>query len=743
VPPIPSGALAARAARRLRVVALLALLLAHIAPALAISAGQARSAPVERWPGRLALAAAGVAATQVDALLVDVNGNQRADPGDTLRYTVVIDNASGADISGLAFEETLDPSATLVAGSLRIGPQARADNYEANRDSVLAIGAPGLLANDAGTPAPSALARSVTTAAGGTATTAADGSFSYTPPPSYTGIDSFTYSANNSAGSDAGLVTLTVRAGPLAADDGYTIVQDSARSIPAPGVLANDMGFPPPSVAPFTGATAAGGAVSLAANGGFSYSPPSGFAGIDSFDYTAGNSAGSDTATVTLTVGLAPLAQPDTGYSTLLGAQLNVPAGAGTLGNDTLGSPAATVISFGGGDLAGTTASNVAGATASFGSGGALKLNADGSFDFTPSAGFAGAFSFGYRISNLFGTSDALATIAVRQIPAITSADAITFTVGVTSSFNITTIGFPTPAITQTGALPVGLSFVDNSDGTATLGGTPGIGSEGSYPLTFDASNLFGSSATQSFTLTVKAAGLMAHQKRPGIAAPLSVGIGALPNGKQVTIIFDLLIADPLPIGVSRIVNQGAIVADGIASAPTDDPRRPGAADPTITFMGTRQIFMPMMIRAAGPPLADLVVESISSAAGKLSVTVRNNGPAAVADPFWIDLYIAPNTAPLHANQLWSDVGSRGASWGVIDDALPLAPGARLTVSLGDIYYRPLLSNPGDAVAAGTQLYAQVDSFNSNGANGAVLETHEREGAAYNNILGPVAAGAP
>jgi len=76
----------------------------------------------------------------------------------------------------------------------------------------------------------------------------------------------------------------------------------------------------------------------------------------------------------------------------------------------------------------------------------------------------------------------------------------------------------------------------------------------------------------------------------------------------------------------------------------------------------------------------------------------------------------------------------------VLASALPLAPGARLTVTLGDAFYRPLLSNPGGTIATGTPLYAQVDSFDANSSNGAVFETHERDGTAYNNILGPVAA---
>ena len=70
----------------------------------------------------------------------------------------------------------------------------------------------------------------------------------------------------------------------------------------------------------------------------------------------------------------------------------------------------------------------------------------------------------------------------------------------------MTTTGFPTSALSETGALPTGVTFVDNGDGTATLAGTPAAGTGGTYPLTITAANGVTPDATQSFTLTVAAA---------------------------------------------------------------------------------------------------------------------------------------------------------------------------------------------------------------------------------------------
>ena len=70
-------------------------------------------------------------------------------------------------------------------------------------------------------------------------------------------------------------------------------------------------------------------------------------------------------------------------------------------------------------------------------------------------------------------------------------------------SFTVTTTGFPTPSLSETGTLPSGVTFVDNGNGTATLSGTPAAGTGDSYSLTFTAANGVTPSATQPFTLTV------------------------------------------------------------------------------------------------------------------------------------------------------------------------------------------------------------------------------------------------
>lgn len=71
--------------------------------------------------GTLTVGDAGIAAltaTKTDALENDVDGQGDFDPGDTLRYTVVVENVGGGDAMSVAFADTPDASSPLVAGSV-------------------------------------------------------------------------------------------------------------------------------------------------------------------------------------------------------------------------------------------------------------------------------------------------------------------------------------------------------------------------------------------------------------------------------------------------------------------------------------------------------------------------------------------------------------------------------------------------------------------------------------------------
>ena len=125
----------------------------------------------------------------------------------------------------------------------------------------------------------------------------------------------------------------------------------------------------------------------------------------------------------------------------------------------------------------------------------------------TPAAGTGGDI-LTITANNGVGTPASQSfTLTVNQAPAITGASSTAFTVSTAGSFTVTTTGSPTPSLTATGALPSGVTFVGNGNGTATLSGTPAAGTNGTYSLTFTASNGVSTPANQGFTLTVNGAG--------------------------------------------------------------------------------------------------------------------------------------------------------------------------------------------------------------------------------------------
>jgi hypothetical protein len=83
-----------------------------------------------------------------------------------------------------------------------------------------------------------------------------------------------------------------------------------------------------------------------------------------------------------------------------------------------------------------------------------------------------------------------------QKAPAFTSASSATFIEETPGSFNVTATGTPAPSITESGALPSGVTF-----NAGALSGTPTA--TGTFPITFTASNGVSPNAVQSFTLTV------------------------------------------------------------------------------------------------------------------------------------------------------------------------------------------------------------------------------------------------
>ncbi len=90
---------------------------------------------------------------------------------------------------------------------------------------------------------------------------------------------------------------------PLAADDNYSTNEDTVLHVAAPGVLDNDTDADLDPLSAVKVTDPAHGAVTLNADGSFTYTPETGFSGEDSFTYKANDgTTDSNEATVTITV---------------------------------------------------------------------------------------------------------------------------------------------------------------------------------------------------------------------------------------------------------------------------------------------------------------------------------------------------------------------------------------------------------------------------------------------------------
>jgi hypothetical protein len=225
-----------------------------------------------------------------------------------------------------------------------------------------------------------------------------------------------TLTATNSFGSDDQAFTLTVAEAPVANNDpdGGIPGDSSPGSMPyhgsfdstlvvsdANGVLANDtLGFPQAGIVDLTPPTSAGGSVTLTSNGGFSYAPPSGFTGIDTFEYCLDNGINPpDCATVSVAIGERPSAEDHTFAQTLLG----------NTHIDTALSSNFSLFSLADGDGVSIAASAE--------TNGEVIIDAGtGTFHFHPAAGHNGAASFEYDVSNGFGSATGTVTFDVQGL---------------------------------------------------------------------------------------------------------------------------------------------------------------------------------------------------------------------------------------------------------------------------------------------------------------------------------------
>ncbi|HEV3469575.1 MAG TPA: cadherin domain-containing protein [Pyrinomonadaceae bacterium] len=249
-----------------------------------------------------------ITATKADSFVDGPENDGKADPGQDINYEVTVSNTGDAAATNVEFTDSIDSNAALDTGSVTMSPLARDDSYTSPAGGPLVVAAAqGVLGNDSGIPAPTAVpATGQATTKGGTVDIAADGSFTYTPadPTTFTGTDTFTYTATNGNSPDD-TATVTISFDPAAADDTKTVNEDAAAT--TIDVLAND---PDPDggsksidsvTQPDNGSvviTNSGADLTYEPDDNYCNNPPG--TTLDTFTYTL--TPGGDTATVTVTV---------------------------------------------------------------------------------------------------------------------------------------------------------------------------------------------------------------------------------------------------------------------------------------------------------------------------------------------------------------------------------------------------------------------------------------------------------
>jgi uncharacterized repeat protein (TIGR01451 family) len=187
----------------------------------------------------------------------------------------------------------------------------------------------------------------------------------------------------------------------------------------------------------------------------------------------------------------------------------------------------------------------------------------------------------------------------------------------------------------------------------------------------------------------------------------------------------------------ARAATAGVARTTAEVQASENDPAPDNnRAEVSINVLNTA-VYLPMLFVDARLAAPDLVVEAISTSNGQIEVVIRNQGDAAASDAFWVDLYINPTALPTGPNQTWPLLSQHGMAWGITAGSLPLQPGASLTLRPGDGSYVAELSNPINLLP-GMLIAVQVDSAAEGLENGAIAESHELAGEAYNNVTSVV-----
>jgi hypothetical protein len=223
---------------------------------------------------------------------------------------------------------TVSPPIKISANQARLGLEALelrevpsvtavGDFYAVHQGKTLDVLSPGVLDNDSNSDGYTLTASLVSGPSHASSfTLLSGGRFQYRPAAGYVGPDSFMYRASDGHGGTAdATVDITVtNAAPVAAPDSYAVAMNTSLRVSAPGVLGNDFDADSDHLNAVQISGPSHGRLWLTYDGSFVYTPDTGYAGPDSFDYKVFDGAQySQPMTVGINVNAPnPNANPDT-----------------------------------------------------------------------------------------------------------------------------------------------------------------------------------------------------------------------------------------------------------------------------------------------------------------------------------------------------------------------------------------------------------------------------------------------
>ncbi|PZQ92060.1 MAG: hypothetical protein DI534_03755 [Leifsonia xyli] len=410
-------------------------------------------------------------------------------------YTYTPAAGFSGDVSSTYTVQDASGQTTTATLTITVRPHAVNDTDATTVDTALTRDASaGVLANDLGA---GLTVTGSTAATNGILTIAADGSYSYLPDPGFSGTDSVVYTARDAAGQTT-TATLIITVAPTGGDDVGTTPAGTPLVVPADGVLGNDSGT---GLTVTSNTQPGAGVVSMSSDGSYTYTPPAGFSGVTTFEYTATDGTRSYTQTVTITV--TPVAVDDN-VSGDVDTPIVIPPA------DLLGDDLGTGLT-----VTGTTN----------GSNGVVTLASDGTVTYTPAPGFSGQDTFTYTTTGAGGTSTATVTVLVR--PSAPD-DAITTKVdqSVSSATGRLLAGVRGTGVTLHGnTQPAHGTVVVDADGTFRY--TPTRGYSGPDEFEYSVMDAFGTIVTGKVSITVTPA-VAPMLPFTGAEPGLAVGAGLL-----------------------------------------------------------------------------------------------------------------------------------------------------------------------------------------------------------------------